>query len=124
MADRHACGHAGSATGTGASAYPSTTNQARRVIVVVGRAARRAAREPDVTRAFGPHAAAALDLLELTEFAWHDCYGDVTPPDPVVEDILVVASGDLGSLIRAARLAVEDSRDLRGSADRIRQDER
>jgi hypothetical protein len=92
--------------------------------VVVGRAARRATREPDVTRSFGPHAAVALDLLELTELAWHDCYGDVTPPDSVIEDILVVAGSDLGRLIHAARQAVEDSRDLRVSADRIRHAER
>jgi hypothetical protein len=92
--------------------------------VVVGRAARRAAREPEVTRSFGPQAAAALDLLELTEFAWHDCYGEVAPPDSVIDDILVVAGADLRSLIQAARLAVEDSRDLRVNADKIRQGER
>jgi hypothetical protein len=92
--------------------------------VVVGRASRRAARESEVTRSFGPQAAAALDLLELTEFAWHDCYGEVTPRDSVIEDILVVAGGDLRSLIQAARLAVEDPRDLRVNADRIRQGER
>jgi hypothetical protein len=92
--------------------------------VAVGRAARRAAREPAVTGSFGASSAAALDLLELAEFAWHDCYGEVTPPDSVMEDILVVAEGDLGSLIQAARLAVEDYRDLRVNADKIRQGER
>ena len=48
--------------------------------MVIGRAARRAAREPELQESFGPdRAAAALDLLELLELAWHDCYGDVTP---------------------------------------------
>ncbi|MFN8158675.1 MAG: hypothetical protein U0R68_14765 [Candidatus Nanopelagicales bacterium] len=92
--------------------------------VVVGRSARRAEREAAVVSSFGTRAAAALDLLELTEFAWHDCYGDATPPDSVIDDILVVAGGDLGGLIQAARLAVEDFRDLRVSADAIRTGDR
>jgi hypothetical protein len=29
---------------------------------------------------FGPDAAAVLGVLELTEFAWHDCYSEVSPP--------------------------------------------
>jgi hypothetical protein len=89
--------------------------------MVVGRAARRAGRKAAVTESFGPMTAeAALDLLELTEFAWHDCYAEITPPDAVVEDILVVAGGDLAMLIRAARQAVEDFRDVRLNADAIR----
>jgi hypothetical protein len=24
--------------------------------------------------------------LELVELEWHDCYGEVAPPDPAVED--------------------------------------
>ena len=44
--------------------------------MVVGRAARRAARAAQVEALLGrAHAPAALDLLELAEFAWHDCYG-------------------------------------------------
>ncbi len=88
----------------------------------IGRAARRAARERVVQEAFGPaRAAAALDLLELLELAWHDGYGEVTPPDDVIADVLVVAGGDMASLATAARLAVEDSRDLRLAADEVRQ---
>jgi hypothetical protein len=56
----------------------------------------------------------------LTELAWHDCYGDVTPPADVLDDMLVCSEGDLGKLIVAARLAVMDWRDLRVSADAIR----
>lgn len=84
------------------------------------RADRRRQRQPVVTQLFGDDAEAALDLLELTELAWHDCYGDVTPPDSVVEDIYVCSQGRLTALARAARLAVEDSRDLRLWADGVR----
>lgn len=69
--------------------------------------------------AFGSNADAALDVLELTEFAWHDCYGDVSPPDEVVADILTVSEGRLDRLAHAARLAVEDFRDLRMQAEAI-----
>ncbi|MEU4263132.1 hypothetical protein ACYCCF_23785 [Streptomyces argenteolus] len=56
-------------------------------------------------------AAAALDLLELVEYAWHDCYGDVTPGEDVVEDVLTCSRGDLAQMTRFARPAVEDRRD-------------
>ena len=69
---------------------------------------------------FGAAADAALDLLELTEFAWHDCYGEVSPPDQVVEDMLVVSGGRIELLASAARLAVEDFRGLRLNADAVR----
>jgi hypothetical protein len=61
-----------------------------------------------------------LDIFELTEFAWHDCYGEVTPPDSVIDDIYVCSQGRLPDLARAARLAVEDHRDLRIWADKLR----
>lgn len=66
---------------------------------------------------FGEDAGVALDLLELTELAWHDCYGEVTPPDQVIDDIFAVAQGTLAGLVRAARLAIEDFRDLRMKAN-------
>ena len=69
---------------------------------------------------FGPDAEAALDVLELTEFAWHDCFGEVTPPDAVIDDAFTVARGSMTQLVRAARLAVEDYRDLRLTADSLR----
>lgn len=62
----------------------------------------------------------ALDLLELVEFAWHDCYGEVSPPDDVIDDILAVSGGRLDWLIGASRLAIEDVRDLRVAADQQR----
>ena len=29
----------------------------------------------------------ALDRLELVEFAWHDCYDEITPPKQIIDDI-------------------------------------
>jgi hypothetical protein len=93
--------------------------------MVVGRAARRAARAAQVEAALGrAHAPAALDLLELAEFAWHDCYAEITPPDDVIDDILICSRGDLAQMIRVTRLTVEDSRDLRMAADALRAEDR
>jgi hypothetical protein len=88
-------------------------------VTVNSRASRREQRRTRVEAAFGSNADAALDVLELTELAWHDCYGDVTPPGAVVDDILTVSEGRLDRLAHAARLAVEDSRDLRMQAEAI-----
>ena len=63
---------------------------------------------------------AALDLLELTELAWHDVYDEISPSEEIVDDMLVVSQGTLQGLVRAARLAVTDWRDLRVVADEIR----
>jgi hypothetical protein len=66
---------------------------------------------------FGRRAEAALDALALLDFAWHDCYGESSPPDEVIEDIWTVADGDLGRFVSASHLAVIDARDLRVNAD-------
>ncbi len=63
---------------------------------------------------------AALDALTLMDFAWHDCYGDSCPPQSVIDDVVVIASGDLSRLVRAALLGVMDFRDVRVAADEIR----
>ena len=79
---------------------------------------RRDDRRPRVSADFAPGLVeAALDLLALTDLAWHDCYGESAPPSGVADDIFVVARGDLARLARAARLAVIDFRDLRLQAD-------
>ena len=88
--------------------------------MAISRADRRRDRSARARTDFGPDAEAVLDVLELTEFAWHDCFGEVTPPDAVIDDVLTVASGDVAQFVRAARLAVEDYRDLRLAAESLR----
>lgn len=89
--------------------------------VAVGRAERRKDRRPRVVAVFGEdRASTALDLLELTELAWHDCYGEVSPPEDVIEDMLVLSEGSLERLIEAARLGVVDWRDLKVAAEEFR----
>lgn len=81
--------------------------------MAIGRAERRKERESRIVAVFGAdRAPVALDLLELVELAWHDCYGEVTPPASVIEDMLTLSDGDLDGLVRAGRLAVTDFRDL------------
>jgi hypothetical protein len=55
---------------------------------------------------------AALDLFELTELAWHDCYGEVTPPYDVIDNMFVCFGGSLATLAKAAPVPVIDYRDL------------
>jgi hypothetical protein len=67
---------------------------------------------------FGEHrVGAALDLLELLELAWHDCYHDISPPEEIIDDVLLLSRGSIEKLIGAARLAVADWRDLKVAAD-------
>lgn len=90
-------------------------------LMAVGRAERRKERTPRVVALFGTEKAPfALDLLELTELAWHDCYEEVTPSDDVIEDMLLLSEGSIEGLIQAARLAVADRRDLKVAADALR----
>ena len=92
--------------------------------MVIGRAERRAEREALVESVLGKSLApAGLDLLELTEDAWHDCYREITPPDDVILDILICSRGDLATMIRAAKLAVRDSRDLYLAARHVQSQE-
>ena len=89
--------------------------------MAVGRSERRTARRQRVVTVMGADLSdAALDLFELVEFAWHDCYGEITPTDGVIDDILVLSGGTLSGLIEAAHLAVTDWRDARVAADAIR----
>jgi hypothetical protein len=86
--------------------------------MAVGRAQRMAALSPRIDADFGTDLAQrVVEILTLAEFAWHDCYGEPSPPDEVVDDIFVAAEGDLQKLIQAALLAVVDYRDLRLWAD-------
>lgn len=92
-------------------------------MVAIGKDARRAERAPLVESILGPsQARAALDLLELTDYAWHDCYRELAAPDDVILNILTCSRGDLATMIRAARVAVRDDRDLHLWAESIRND--
>jgi hypothetical protein len=86
--------------------------------MALSRADRRNARTARARELFAGDAKVALDVLELTEYAWHDCYGDISPPDALVDDIWTVSEGDLRKLIGAALLAVQDWRDLQLAASR------
>ena len=89
--------------------------------MAVSRAERRELRRTRVTAVIGDDEVdAALDLLELVELAWHDCYDEITPSDAVVDDMLVLSEGTLPGLVAAAHLAVTDRRDLRIAADAVR----
>ena len=89
--------------------------------MAVGRAERRKERVSQFVEVFGKsQAPLALDLLEITELAWHDCYGEVTPPRSVIEDMLTVSGGTIAGLIQAALLAVTDWRDLSVAAEERR----
>lgn len=89
--------------------------------MAVSRADRRKDRTPNVIAVFGEDRAPfALDLLELVELAWHDCYGDVTPSESVIADMLLLSEGSIERLIQVARLGVTDWRDLQVAADDFR----
>ena len=80
-----------------------------------------AERRPRIVAVFGEAAAeTVIDVLTLTELAWHDCFGEVTPSETIIDDILLCSGGDIATLVRAATLAVEDSRDLKVWAADIR----
>ena len=59
-------------------------------------------------------------LFELMEMAWHDCYGEVTPSEKIVDDVLLCSRGTLSGLIAAAQIAVVDRRDLHVWASTLR----
>jgi hypothetical protein len=91
--------------------------------MAIGSDQRRQARGPLIETLFPSRdVEAALDLLHLTDMAWHDCFGprELEIPPQVLDDVLVLALGDLASLIPVARAAVLDFRDVRLAADRER----
>jgi hypothetical protein len=71
--------------------------------------ARRAALERKVEEAMGnPQARAAMDLLEIAEFAWHDRFDEVGLPKKTVQEILEGSDGKLGDMISFIRAKLED----------------
>lgn len=92
--------------------------------MAVGRAERRRDREPQFVAVFGEQQASiALDLFDIFELAWHDCYGEITPSSGVVDDMLIMSDRTIEGLVQAALLAVTDSRDLRVAVDTRRAQE-
>ena len=92
--------------------------------MAIGSEQRRAERRPLVAAAFPTDQVdAALDLLHLVDMAWHDCYGprELEIPERILDDVLLLAGGDLARLIRIARMAVIDFRDVRVAADAERE---
>ncbi len=88
--------------------------------MAVGSEQRRLERRPPVEEQFAAqHVEAALDLLHLVDMAWHDCYGpgELEVPAAVLDDVLLLADGDVIALIRLACAAVSDFRDVRVAAD-------
>ena len=89
--------------------------------MAISRAERRADRRARVAAALGDEAAEpALDLLELVELAWHDCYGAISPPEDLIDDLLLISQGSLAELVRAALVAVIDFRDTKVVARQLR----
>lgn len=87
-------------------------------LMAVGRAERRKEREPQVGAIFGTaEGELALDLLDIVDLAWHDCYGDVSPPRSVIEDMITLSDGTISGLIKAAQLGLTDWRDLKLAAE-------
>ena len=84
------------------------------------RAERRAERRTKVAVLFADRTDRALDLLELLEMAWHDSFDEGTPPEDVIDDVLLLSGGSLRSLIRWSRLAVADYHEVRVAANGLR----
>ena len=91
--------------------------------MTVGRDERFEERKPRVVAVFGDDEETLRSVFEvfaLMEMAWHDCYGEITPPEEVVENVLVCSGGTIDGLVSAAHLAVIDRRDLWIAAEAIR----
>ena len=89
--------------------------------MTVSRADRRRERESRVRAVFADRQVSpALDLLELLELARHDCYGDISPPEDIVDDLLLLSEGSMDKLAAAAKLATTDWRDVKIAASTAR----
>ena len=91
------------------------------LFMVIGSEQRRRERKSRVEVLFaGKQVEAVLDLMNLMDMAWHDCYGprEFEVPPAVLDDVLLLADGDLAVLIEVAHAAVIDFRDVRVAADR------
>lgn len=89
--------------------------------MVIERADRRAGRRTKVAVLFADGTDRVLDLLELFEMAWHDKHREPTPPEGLIDDILLLSEGDLRQLIRWTRVAATDWREVRDAAEERRE---
>ena len=88
--------------------------------MAIGSEQRRRERRPRIEEMFAARQArAALDLLHLTDMAWHDCFDpqELEIPPDVLDDVLLLAKGDLATPVSVARAAVIEFRDVRVAAD-------
>jgi hypothetical protein len=88
--------------------------------MVARRAERRAERRTKVAVLFADRTDRVLDLLELLEMAWHDTYDEPTPPETLIDDILLLSEGNLRVLIRWARISISDPDTVRVEAGKAR----
>jgi hypothetical protein len=91
--------------------------------MAVGRDKRMAERRPRLVAVFGdddPTLRSVVEVIALLEMAWHDCYGEITPAEEVIDNVLLCSGGTVTGLVSAAHLAVIDQRDLWIAADAIR----
>ena len=91
--------------------------------MAIGRRERFDVIKPRVIQIFGDDPATithVAQVFELMEMAWHDCYGEVTPSEQIVDEILLCSHGKLSGLIAAAQTAVVDRRDLHVWAGALR----
>lgn len=88
--------------------------------MAVGSQERFEAIRPRVVEIFGAADATVervARVIRLMEIGWHDLYGEPSPPDEVVDDVLTCSDGTIEGLVDSVWLAVTDWRDLRLAAD-------
>lgn len=88
--------------------------------MTIGRDARRREQLPKIEAEFPGDIETVTQLLDVFERAWHDIYDEIAPQDWVIDDVFVLASGNLARLVSALHLALTDWRDLKVSAEAVR----
>jgi hypothetical protein len=90
--------------------------------MAIGRSERFDVIKPRVIELFGDDRTTitrVAQVFELMEMAWHDCYGEVSPPEEVVANVLACSGGTLEGLVDAAHPAVLAWRDLAVRASHV-----
>jgi hypothetical protein len=55
-----------------------------------------------------PQASAALTLLEIAEFAWHDRFGEVGLPRRTVQEVLKASDQEISKMILLIRSEMDN----------------